>query len=314
MRLRSRSASWLATLIGAAALCGAAASALAADPPPLVPAIVGAPSGEHHPGKLVWADLVTPDVAAAERFYGGLLGWSFSELHLRRVPYVIAMLDGAPVAGIVGRPMPSGERRQPAWLPFFAVASADQTAQSAVAGGGKVLSGPHEYRGRGVQAVLLDPQGAAFAVVQSSEGDPEDVLAPEGGWIWCSLVTGDARADAAFYQSLFGYQIYDATESGDEGEHVILASDDYARASVNSAPGEASRRHPHWLPYVRVLDARAAVSKAAGLGGRVLVEPHQDRHGGYSAVIADPQGAPLGLLEWTQAQGMEATGQTEATP
>jgi uncharacterized protein len=311
MRLRSRSASWLATLT--ATLCCGAGLALAADPPPLVPAIVSAPTGEHHPGKLVWADLVTPDVAAAERFYGGLLGWSFSDLHFRSVPYVIAMLDGAPVAGIVQRPMP-GERRQTAWLPFFAVASADQAGHSATAAGGKLLSGPHEYRGRGVQAVLLDPQGAAFAVVQSSAGDPEDALVPEGGWIWCSLITSDARADASFYQALFGYQLYDATESGDEGEHLILASDDFARVSVNSAPGEPGRRHPHWLPFVRVPDTRAAVSKAAGLGGRVLVEPHQDRHGGYSAVISDPTGAPLGLLEWTPAQGMEATGTTEGTP
>lgn len=314
MRSRSRAASWLAILTGAAALYGAAALALAADPPPLLPAIVSSPTGERHPGKLVWADLVTPDLGAAERFYGGLLGWSFSDLHFRRVPYVIATLDAAPVAGIVVRPMPAGAPQQPAWLAFFAVASADQAAQGTAASGGKVLSGPHEYRGRGVQAVLVDPQGSAFAVVQSSAGDPEDVLAPVGGWIWCSLVTGDARADASFYQTLFGYQIYDATESGDEGEHLILASDDYARVSINSAPGEPARRHPHWLPFVRVLDARAAVSKAAGLGGRVLVEPHQDRHGGYSAVIADPQGAPLGLLEWTSAQGMEATGQTEGTP
>jgi len=35
------------------------------------------------------------------------------------------------------------------------------------------------------------------------------------------------------------------------------------------------------------------------LGGKVLVEPHMDRHGGQVAVIADPSGAPLGLMEWT---------------
>src|ERR1700722_3326377 len=29
-------------------------------------------STEHHVGKMIWADLVTPDLNAAERFYGGL--------------------------------------------------------------------------------------------------------------------------------------------------------------------------------------------------------------------------------------------------
>jgi hypothetical protein len=31
----------------------------------------------------------------------------------------------------------------------------------------------------------------------------------------------------------------------------------------------------------------------------VLVEPHVDRHGGQVAVVADPAGAPFGLMEWT---------------
>ena len=30
-----------------------------------------------HPGKVIWADLVTPDLKQAEDFYAGLFGWSF---------------------------------------------------------------------------------------------------------------------------------------------------------------------------------------------------------------------------------------------
>ena len=37
----------------------------------------------------------------------------------------------------------------------------------------------------------------------------------------------------------------------------------------------------------------------AALGGRVLVAPRVDRQGGKIAVVADPQGAPFGLLEWS---------------
>jgi predicted enzyme related to lactoylglutathione lyase len=35
------------------------------------------------------------------------------------------------------------------------------------------------------------------------------------------------------------------------------------------------------------------------LGGRVLVEPHADRHGGKIAIVADPSGAVFGLMEWS---------------
>jgi len=37
----------------------------------------------------------------------------------------------------------------------------------------------------------------------------------------------------------------------------------------------------------------------------VLVEPHADRHGGKVAVIADPTGAPVGLMEWSANDSKE---------
>jgi hypothetical protein len=64
-------------------------------------------------------------------------------------------------------------------------------------------------------------------------------------------------------------------------------------------PPKASKLHPHWLNYVRVISAADAVAKVKSLGGRVLVAPHPDRQGGLIAVVADPAGAPFGLLEWT---------------
>ena len=64
-------------------------------------------------------------------------------------------------------------------------------------------------------------------------------------------------------------------------------------------PGAAPRLHPHWLNFVRVVDTGAKAAKAEELGGRILVRPHVDRHGGMVAVIADPAGAPIGLMEWT---------------
>ncbi len=52
----------------------------------------------------------------------------------------------------------------------------------------------------------------------------------------------------------------------------------------------------------RVIDAAQAAGKAVSLGGRILVEPHEDRHGGKVAVIADPAGAPIGLMEWSVSE------------
>jgi uncharacterized protein len=265
-----------------------------------LPPIGGSANAEHHPGKVIWADLVTPDLAAAERFYGGLFGWTFQQIHTGKNDYAVASIGGRPVGGLLQRPVPVGEHRQSAWLTFLAVRDVDAARRTALSSGAKSVSEPKSYPGRGRQAVLSDPEGAIFAILASTSGDPPDYLAEPGEWIWSALLTRDVGQSAAFYQTLLGYDVFDVP-SDDGVEHVIFSSDDYARASANTLPGDSAHHHPHWLNFVRVTDTLQAANHAVSLGGRILVEPHDDRHGGKSAVVADPAGAPIGLMEWSDS-------------
>jgi uncharacterized protein len=287
-------------LVGA--LFAASGVARSTDLPPLVQP----PTSDRHVGKVVWADLVTPDLESAKRFYGGLFGWTFQNTAAGEKEFVVALLDGQPVAGLVQRPVPTGQHKQPAWLTFIAVRDTGEADRTALAHGGKVLSPPRDYPERGRQAVLEDPQGAVFAVLQSSSGDPADTLAPMGGWIWSSLITTDPNTGAAFYQALFGYEVFELP-SEDGREHLLLASDGYARATANSPPLTAPNLHSHWVNFVRVANAAEMSKKAVALGGRVLVQPHPDRHGEMVAVVADPSGAPVGLLEWSDTETKKVT-------
>ena len=272
------------------------AGAGAATLPLELPAIADPATLEHHPGKIVWADLVTPDLAAAERFYGGLLGWTFREIPGGDSPYAVALLGNRPVAGILQKAIPAGEHRQPAWLTFIAVRDLDEARRAALSHGAKSLSPPRTYAGRGAQAVFADPQGAVFAALASSSGDGADYLATPGEWIWSSLLSQGVEDSAAFYRAVFGYEVFDLA-SDDAAEHVVLAAGDYARAGIHSLP--PGHRHPHWIDFVRVADASRSAAQAVALGGRMLVESHPDRHGGQVAVVADPSGAPIGLMEWS---------------
>jgi len=287
----------MARVLVALLLCAAAGWSDCAAAAAL-PAIGGSGPPEHHPGKIIWADLVTPDLEAAERFYTGLFGWSFTTAQKGPTDYAIAFEGGRPIAGLLQKPIPLGEHHQPAWLTFIAVRDADAADRMALAHGAKSLAAPKSYPGRGRQAVIADPEGAIVAVLASSSGDPPDVLVEEGQWIWTSLLVNDPQASASFYKTVFGYEVFDLP-SDDGSVHELLASDDYARASVNSLPA-GGHRHPHWINFVRVPDAAAAAVKAVNLGGRVLVAPFEDRHGGKVAVVADPSGAPIGLMEWAE--------------
>lgn len=104
-------------LVASALILGSMALARGADFE--LPALYSPASGEHHPGKMLWADLVTPDLAAAEKFYGGLFGWTFQPVRAGSLNFAVAMLNGQPVGGIVEKKIPAGQQRQPAWLTFW---------------------------------------------------------------------------------------------------------------------------------------------------------------------------------------------------
>jgi hypothetical protein len=287
-----------------AACLGIASVAPSMAAPPEMPALAEPASQEHHPGKVVFVELVTPDLAAAEQFYAGVFGWTFQDSQGGKMAYAEALLDGRQIAGLIQREVPAGQHRQPAWLTFIAVGDVDAATNLAVQHGAKILFAPKNIPDRGREAVFADPQGAVFAVLASSSGDPPDVLAAPGEWIWSSLITSDPDTGAAFYQTLFDYEVFDLPT--DEGaQHLLLASDNYARASVNPPPADRSNIHPHWLNYLRVDDADKVVAKLVALGGSVLVAPRVDRHGGKVAVVADPQGAAFGLLEWPDSESKE---------
>lgn len=272
-------------------------SAAFAEPTGLPP-LSDAGTPEHLQGKIVWADLVTPNLAGAQAFYTGLFGWVIHDIHVGNTDYAVASVDGRPLAGLVQRTIPPGEQKQSHWLTFLAVQNADTTVRTAAADGAKILSKPTTYGHRGRQAVLAGPDGAVFAVLASSSGEPGDFLAAPGEWIWSTLLTQDPDGAAKFYQSVFGYAAFDLP-SDDGLQHVILSSQDYARAGINSLPKDSYHRHAHWLNFIRVDDAAAASAKAVALGGKILVAPRLDRHGGHIALLADPYGAPFGIMEWT---------------
>jgi predicted enzyme related to lactoylglutathione lyase len=290
MRQLLQPALLIASVVGAFAVPLAAARSQ-------LPALVAPATHEYHVGKVIFLELVTPDLAAAERFYGGVFGWTFRDINVGRTAYAEAMLGNEPVAELLRKTLPAGEHLQPAWLTYFAVRDVDAATQTAVQHGAKILFQPHNFPDRGREAVLADPRGAIFAVLASRSGNPPDLLATPGAWIWSSLIARDPEAETAFYQALFNYEVFEVP--GEPGaQHFILASEGYARASVNPPPASRPDIYPHWLNYVRVDDATGTAAKVVALGGRVLVEPRLSRGGGKIALVADPLGAPFGLLEW----------------
>jgi hypothetical protein len=96
-----------ALLLGA---CAAPALGALSELPP----IAAPPTQEHLVGKVIFRELVTPDLTRAKQFYGGLLGWTFRDLNIGEMAYAEALLGNRSVGGLLQKSVPAGEHRQPA--------------------------------------------------------------------------------------------------------------------------------------------------------------------------------------------------------
>ncbi len=121
----------------------------------------------NEPVSLCWTELITPDVDDAKRFYGGLLGWGAETAPMGDdgPEYTVWMLGDR---GIAGAMPPPAEGIPPFWGVYFSVADTDATVAQAKDLGATVLAEPMDIPETGRMAALLDPQGAAFSVLQNA--------------------------------------------------------------------------------------------------------------------------------------------------
>jgi predicted enzyme related to lactoylglutathione lyase len=277
-------------------LCVAVATAGAADIPPLNDTT---PKGEHFPGKFIWADLFTADPAAAQMFYTGLFGWEATTIE-RTTPsgshsYIILANGGEPVTGIAHWPSRMPDAVHGRWVGYVSVPDVAKALATATAAGGRVLFPAKDLPKRGTQAIFIDPEGAELGVLHSSSGDPGEYAPDLGDLVWAQLFAHDPVAEGRFCASIAGWEVLSDTRN-DRPNVFVLASGGYSRASVVSLPTQPQAK-PGWLLFVRVADVKAAAAKAVSLGGRVLVAPSDVPTEYWRAVIADPTGAVIGLVQ-----------------
>jgi predicted enzyme related to lactoylglutathione lyase len=249
-----------------------------------LPPVTATATGEALVGKFVWFDLLTEDVAAAKGFYAELFGWEIDD-SAGPEGYSVIRNDGSPIGGIA-RISDELDEPEAIWLASLSVDDVDQAAQITRDRGGEVLDAPVDVAGRGRMAVLRDPTGAELIALRSSTGDPPDVAAAPGAFLWVDLVTNDSQSARDYYAALVGYQSKDVKTEHGEKYHVF-GRGDRVRAGVVEVDWE--QVESNWLPYVSVADVEATVVKAESLGAKQILR--DDR----LAVLLDPTGAAFGI-------------------
>lgn len=269
------------------------------------------------PGVTCWINTDQPDVDAALVFYGGLFGWTFTDLtpaeSERR--YVVAQLTGRDAGAIAG-PREPVETAEAAWNTYVCVDDVDGATTRLVELGASVTSQPADAGRSARVATLADPEGVEFRLWQPRERPGVQATNEPGAWNFSDLHTADTAAATRFYTSGFGWSFDDlgygtAIRVPGYGDHLESTVDPDIRARQGSAPegfedvigglaGLEEGETAHWHVTFTVADRDEAASAVERLGGTVLSSGDDDwtRH----ARVLDPAGAVFTISQFAPAE------------
>ncbi|HZV80100.1 MAG TPA: VOC family protein [Candidatus Binatus sp.] len=118
---------------------------------------------EGETGSMTWHDLNTPKPKLAGPFYAKVFGWKIDEQSFGPDAYYLFKLGKEGISGMWPTPM---KKLPPSWLTYFKVADCAKAVAKAKRLGGRALMGTTDVPGMVRFAVMADPQGAVFGLLQ----------------------------------------------------------------------------------------------------------------------------------------------------
>lgn len=255
-------------------------------------------------GGVLSADIAVPNHEDELRFYSSVLVtgekplWRDDLMNNR----------GEPVIGL-GATSPEYSHLPLQWMPHIQVVDVAASVGHALQLGGDELLHGKDESGTSQWAVLLDPNGAAFGIVPIAAGP---VIAPAGdtpsgdagppmGCIsWLDLTVSDARTTSDFYRQVVGWSVQDVQmEEADKryADYNMLGAARAPAARVRHARGLNRDLPPIWLIYLPVSDLDESLRRVRDGGGQIIREPRRTNREPATAVIQDPVGAHLALVQ-----------------
>ena len=265
-------------------------------------------------GRFVWHQLLTRDVPGAKKFYSSLVGWKAEPWPLDP-SYTVCQAGDVPTAGMMAMAPEFPAEVPPHWMPYIGTRDVDGTAEAAVLAGGSIVKQPSDMKGAGRYAVLADPQGAVFAVIDPENARPEHAGTPPlAAFTWHELATTDNEAAFAFYANLFGWEPITRMDMGPSvGVYLIFGQNGQQKGGMYIKPPDMPGQ-PFWLPYVHVPSVDDAVGKVQASGGKIAQPPMEVPGGSRIAVIIDPAGAAFALNSFPASAGTAAASTPKAKP
>ena len=246
-------------------------------------------------GRPVWSELMTSDMNAAASFYKTVVGWTTEPFAGAGQPYTAFNRGGGvSVGGVMNTP--DDVKAPPFWAMYIAVPKLEDAVSHITRLGGKTHTDVISIPGVGRMRMMMDPQGAAFYIIEPASSERRPETAPEiGEASWYELMTTDMTAAMKFYQEVFGWQPTESMDLGEMGKYQMFNRPHGMIGGMMNKPAEMANVPPNWVIYFRVPDVDAAAQRITAGGGKIVNGPMDVPSGDRVVIASDPQGAAFGL-------------------
>jgi len=255
-------------------------------------------------GGFIWYELMTPDAAAAKRFYDAVVGWDIATDSVAPgIEYrMINRSDGGMAGGVLTlTEQMMGEGARPIWLGYLHTKDVDGAVEAIKGDGGKVMMAPWDQPGVGRLAMVTGPEGAPFYLMDPipPEGKPDavsDVFSVDRPQHvrWNELWSSDPEQSVDFYKRHFGWSQEGEMDMGEMGKYRFVQHDGVGIGAVMRTMPDMP--HSTWNFYVGVDDIDRATEAVRSGGGQVINGPMEIPGGEYAVNAVDPQAALFGLV------------------
>jgi predicted enzyme related to lactoylglutathione lyase len=235
-----------------------------------------------------WYELLTPDPAAAAKFYSAVVGWEVEAMG----PYTLLKTSRGGVAGIATQPPEvAATGLGPGWVGYIAVNDVGGAADEVVEAGGKILIPAQDVMGILTSAWVSDPQGTVYVVFKgnSPSGPPTGGPDEPGYFGWRELFAVDGAAALDFYAAQYGWTPGGEFDMGPMGVYRLFDVDGVQTGGMMNKPEQMP--HPAWNFYAQVDATGAAAERVKVNGGQVTMGPTQVPGDLWVVQCTDPQGA-----------------------
>ena len=115
------------------------------------------------PNPFVYVQLQTPDITRSKDFYAAIFEWQFEDTSNAQVAYLELQVGDGTSGGML---LVVDEQRQATWVPYILVDDIIEVVRTAESLDAVARQPLTEIPGQRWYAVLQDPSGAIFAVMQ----------------------------------------------------------------------------------------------------------------------------------------------------